>query len=179
MGVDVARLGVDATVFAYFEGDRQLPFELFYNQDTMQTAAKIRERYDAGWHIIAVDDTGIGGGVNDRLREMNVPVHAVNFGQKPQGFLKHRKNLLNARAEMYFVLQEELREQSITLLDDSALHQELASIRLTTSENALVYRMEDKKEISKRLGRSPDRADATALARYGVRLEAYKKAAFF
>jgi phage terminase large subunit len=179
MGVDVARLGMDATVFAYFVGDRQLPFELFYNQDTMQTAAKIRERYDSGWRIIAVDDTGIGGGANDRLKELNVPVHAINFGQKPQGFLKHRKNLLNARAEMYFVLEEELRERSIMLLDDTDLHQELAAIRLTTSENGLTYRMEDKLLIRKRLGRSPDRADATALARYAVRLEAYKKLPFF
>lgn len=170
MGVDVARSGSDSTVFAYFDGNRQLPFETFQYQDTMATANKIKQRYDEGWNVIAVDDTGIGGGVTDRLRELKVPVHAVNFAQKARKLFGYHKELANARAEMYFVLEEEIRNGTIHLLNDASLHRELAAIRLGFSENSIAYRMEDKELTRHRLGHSPDKSDATALARYGLRL---------
>ena len=179
LGVDIAR-NRDATVFALFEGDVQLPFEVFYGTDLMETADRIKQKYDEGFEIIAVDDGGIGGGVTDRLKHLGVKVYPVNFSQRAQGFLKDRKELANARAEMYFVLEEELRDQSITLFDDKQLQQELAAIRLTTNGHSTAYQLEDKELVRRRLGRSPDRADATALARYGVRLKAHeKRLAFF
>jgi hypothetical protein len=170
MGVDVARSGSDSTVFAYFEGGKQLPFETLQYQDTMATANKIHQRYQEGWNVIAVDDTGIGGGVTDRLRELKVPVHAVNFAQKARKLLGYHKELANARAEMYFVLEDEIRNGTIVLLNNASFHRELAAVRLAVSENSLAYRMEDKDLTRQRLGHSPDRSDATALARYGLRL---------
>jgi phage terminase large subunit len=172
MGVDVARSGPDSTVFAYFDGDRQLPFETFQAQDTMRTAELIKARYDAGWRRIAIDDTGVGGGVTDRLRQLGVPVIAVNFGQSPKGFLKQSRmiEMANARAEMYFLLEMELRNREIEIVDDAAFHQELAAIRLSLTESNALYRLEEKELARRRLGRSPDKADATALARYALRL---------
>ena len=179
LGVDIARGGTDETVFAMFDGDVQLPFETFYHSDLMQTANRVKQKYDEGFKIIAIDDSGLGGGVTDRLKELGITIYPVNFNHKPRGFLKHRKDLANARAEMYFVLQEELREESLKLLDDKLFHQELSATRLTTNEHSLAYRMEDKELVRRRLGRSPDRADATALARYAVRLKAHEKRAIF
>ncbi|MDP4198318.1 MAG: hypothetical protein Q8922_04630 [Bacteroidota bacterium] len=174
MGVDVARSGSDSTVFAYFDGPKQLPFETFQYQDTMQTANKLKQRYEEGWTIIAVDDTGIGGGVTDRLREMNVPVLAVNFAQKARSFLGPHKELANARAEMYFVLEQDIRDGSVQLLNIASFHRELAAVRLGFSENSTAYRMEDKDLTRQRLGHSPDRSDATALARYALHLKKYE-----
>ncbi len=184
MGVDISRgNGGDATVFAFFEGNLQLPFETYHTGDLMHTARRIKSIYDKWIEeglteseiAIALDDTGLGGGVSDRLKEMGVPHFAVNFASKARGFLRNRKELANARAEMYFVLEEELRDRSIQILDHKHLHQELAAIRLAVSENSTAYKMEDKELTKRRLGRSPDYADSTALARYALRLKKYEK----
>jgi hypothetical protein len=76
---------------------------------------------------------------------------------------------------MYFVLDDELKRGIIQLTDDHLLHQELTSIGLRQNPSREAYLLETKDDIKHRLGRSPDRADATALARYGLRLEAEKQ----
>jgi hypothetical protein len=128
--------------------------------------------------IIALDDTGVGGGVTDILRSNGIPCHPINFANAAKGFLnnQHRK-IANARAEMYFLLDDELKKKEIKLLDDHKLHQEIAAVRIHHGGDK--YLLENKDDIKKRLGRSPDRADATALARYGLKLEARGKLSKF
>jgi hypothetical protein len=187
MGVDVSRgVGEDATVYAYFDvfddgPDIQLNFHEFYNDDLMSTADRIQREYNRCWVegielVIAIDDTGLGGGVSDKLKREGVPFYPVNFNNKPKGFLPG-KEVANARAEMYFVLNQELRAGKLQLYDHKKFHQELSSIRLDVVKNGTAYKMEDKALTKKRLGRSPDFADATALARYALRLHKYAKRA--
>jgi phage terminase large subunit len=170
MGVDIARSGNDKTVFAFFDGNTQLPFECFFGKNLMKTANRIAELYKLGWRTITLDDTGVGGGVTDRLRELGIPVCAVNFSQSPKNVIRF-KDVSNARAEMYFVLEEELRRGEISITNDKELHQELIAPRLKIAPGG-AYALEEKSAITSRLGRSPDKADATALARYGLRLTA-------
>jgi len=192
MGVDIARgLGEDATVYAYFDvwgesaGDEpsipdvQLPFKRFYDHDLMTTADHIQREYErcaaqGTQLVIALDDTGLGGGVSDKLKREKIPHFAVNFSHSPKGFVRE-KNLANARAEMYFLLAEELRDGKLLLIDHKVFHQELSSIRLDVSKTNGAYKMEDKTLTKQRLGRSPDFADATALARYALQLHKYAK----
>jgi phage terminase large subunit len=171
LGVDIARSGNDRTVFAFFDGNIQLGFESYFGKDLMRTANRIKQLFDEGWTSITLDDTGIGGGVTDRLRELGVPVIAVNFAQSAKGFIK-TKAVANARAEMYFLLESELRACVLKLVKDKELEQELVAMRLKISSNGS-YLIEDKQTLSARLGRSPDKSDATALARYGLRLSEY------
>jgi hypothetical protein len=173
MGVDIARGGEDATVFAFFDGDVQLDFFTMRTSDIIQIAEKIIEYKNSGYDIITLDDTGVGGGVTDHLKSKGIEPNAVNFGSAAQGFFT--KEIANARAEMYFVLDDEIRKEKIQLLDDEMLLQELSSLRLSLTESSRAYRFEPKEDLSKRLGRSPDRADATALARYGIRLAKKEK----
>ena len=172
LGVDIARGGEDETVFSYFDGDVQTHLRAIRTKDILTIAELIADDYANGYAIIAIDDTGIGGGVADILRSRGIPHHAVNFAQSAKGFFRQqRKQLANARAEMYFVLDDELKRGVITLADDAMLHQELASVRLKMNASTEAYLLESKDDIKSRLGRSPDRADATALARYGVKLQ--------
>jgi hypothetical protein len=174
MGVDVARGGKDETVFAFFDGGEQLPFYRFRSRDLLAVADKAREFYEKGFRILAIDDTGVGGGVTDTLRSWGIEPMAVHFAQAAKGFFrKQRKQLANARAEMYFGLDEELKKNEIRLCDDTRLHQELCSVRLRHDITSEAYMLESKDDIRRRLGRSPDRADATALARYALRLAVY------
>lgn len=170
IGVDVARSGEDQTVIAFFDGNTQLPFECTRGRDLMRTANRIKALFDEGWTLIGIDDTGLGGGVVDRLRELNVPVHAISFGAKPAKLID--KELLNVRAELHFVLEDELRRGKIRLLNDVALHQELIAARLSRPQS--LYKIQPKDEIQRELGRSPDKADATMIARYAHRLVTHR-----
>jgi hypothetical protein len=182
LGVDISRgVGEDTTVYASFDvhedgPDIQRLFQTFYDDDLMDTADRIRTEYEKCLAegiqlVIAIDDTGVGGGVSDKLRRDNIPIFAVNFNHKPKGFLRG-KEVANARAEMYFVLNEELLLGKIQLIDFKRFHKELSSIRLDVAKTKnSAYKMEDKSLTRQRLGRSPDYADATALARYALRLK--------
>jgi phage terminase large subunit len=176
IGVDVARSGEDSTVIAFFDGNNQLPFEIVRGKDLMRVANRLRELYHEGWQVIGVDDTGIGGGVVDRLREMNVHVFGVNFGSSPQGYMRD-KPMMNVRTELYFLVEEELRREKISLIDDRELLQELTTVRLREGTNK--YLLESKEILKQRLGRSPDKADATCLARYALRLNEYRGPHFY
>ena len=189
MGVDIARgTGEDSTVYAYFDihedaPDEQLDFKHYYDDDLMATADRIQREYercqDQGIElVIAIDDTGVGGGVSDKLKREGVPFFPVNFGHAPRGFLRE-KEVFNARAEMYFLLSEELHDGAILLLDHKRFHQELSSIRLDVPKNGTGYKMEDKSLTKQRIGRSPDFADATALARYALKLRVHQKTSKF
>jgi phage terminase large subunit len=176
LGVDVARGGEDETCFAFFDGGVQEKLITMRTRDMLSVAERVRKYYDEGWNIITIDDTGIGGGVTDILRSYGIEVNAIHFAQAAKGFFRRqRKQLANARAEMYFVLDDELKRGVIQLADDHLLHQELTSIGLRQNPTSEAYHLESKDDIKQRLGRSPDRADATALARYGLRLEAEKE----
>lgn len=171
MGVDIARGGDDATVLAFFEGNKQLPFRILRSKDIVAIAHSIAKAYDEGFKIITIDDTGVGGGVTDILKSKGISVIPVNFAQQAKNLFKQDdKKLRNARTEMYFVLESELRKDEIILLNDDLLLQELSGLRLDFSESHSVYQFELKTDLARRLGRSPDRADATALARYGLRI---------
>jgi hypothetical protein len=59
---------------------------------------------------IAIDDGGVGGGVVDRLREQDVPVHAVTFGAAAEKRHEGSGKFRNRVSELYWTLREELRE---------------------------------------------------------------------
>ncbi len=175
MGIDIARSGKDETVFAFFDGNTQLPFYAMRTKDLLEIAEKAESFYKQGWEIISLDDTGVGGGVKDILKSRAIPCHPVNFGSSAKGFLNTPyRQFANARAEMYFNLDDELKRCHIKLLDDHKFHQEITAVRIH-SLGSEKYLLEDKNDLKKRLGRSPDRADATVLARYGLKLEEIRK----
>jgi hypothetical protein len=186
LGVDISRgLYGDPTVYASFDcypdaPDLQRLFETQFDEDLMATADRIRTMYQQCCAegielIIAVDDTGVGGGVSDKLKRDDIPHFAVNFAQKPKGFLRG-KLLANARAEMYFLLYDELLKGEIQLLDFPVLHREISAIRLDVAKTMNgAYKLEEKTATKLRLGRSPDYADATVLARYALRLKEIEK----
>lgn len=173
MGIDIARSGKDDTVFAFFDGNMQLPFYTMRTKNLVDIAGKIEEYYHEGWKIIALDDTGVGGGVTDILRTNAIPCHGVNFGAAAKRFIRD-KHMANTRAEMYFLLDDELKKKEIRLISDSKLHQEITAVRLRPLDGREAYLLESKDDLKKRLSRSPDKADATVLARYGLRLEERK-----
>lgn len=159
-GVDVARFGDDQSVVCRRRGRRVYPLRYrFRGLATTELASKIaalaaHEHPDA----IYVDGDGVGGGVVDILRSLNVPnvieVHGAGKGDA----ISH-----NMRAKSWSAMKAALVGREIDLPDDADLAQDLCSVEygynLTTNRIVL----ESKESMRKRGVASPDLADALAL----------------
>lgn len=159
LGVDVARYGDDNTIFCFRKGKnaKSLPMQEYHGLDTMQVAGKILEANSKQKiNTTFIDGGGVGGGVVDRCRELGLNnIVDVNFGAKSDDVL-----CFNKRAEMYSKLKNWLESGSIA--NDIALHNELSSLKFRYTEDRKI-KLEPKEELKKRIGKSPDKADALAL----------------
>lgn len=183
IGVDVARFGDDCTVVAH-KIDKVIPaLHVRNGQDTMKTVGDIvrlyRElleqypEYD-GYVYVKIDDTGVGGGVSDRLKELqNNPIGPEENLDKmaiiPVNFAKKAPKTKSARyyddivTWMWANVRSMLENKEVKLPDDSILIGEYSTRKFSVQSNGKL-RLESKKEMKKRDIPSPDRADAVALA---------------
>jgi len=166
MGVDVARFGDDETVLCIRRGNIILDMQAYRKIDTMETCGKVisaMRRFGIKAQDVKVDDTGVGGGVTDRLREQGHHVKAVNFGEKAQD----SKAYHNLRAEIFWALRKALSPES-----DNRLSIPKIAGKVKAQLSALKYKhdsqgriqIEAKDDYKKRVGRSPDWADALAIS---------------
>lgn len=155
IGCDVARFGDDKTVMFRRKGLKVVEERTFAKQDTMTTAYELWDmaRHDPSIPIY-VDDTGVGGGVTDRLRELGAKIIAVNFGSAPSD----KDRYTSVIDELWFEFP--LDEASIP--DDPQLMAELSG-RQYSYDNRGRRKVESKDDYKKRNGNSPDRADALLL----------------
>lgn len=169
IGVDVARFGDDESVIYFRKGrdGRSTPPIRRRSIDTMNlaglvAAAYLEHRADA----VFVDGTGVGGGVVDRLRQLNVPVVDVQFGAKSDnsyGAVESGVVYANKRAEIWGSLREWLSIGAIP--DDEQLKAELVGPQYgyVEREGGSAILLEAKKDMKSRGLASPDQADALAL----------------
>jgi hypothetical protein len=110
--------------------------------------------------IVRVDVVGVGGGVVDVLcREPSIVVEEVNAGASPSS-----PTFMRVRDELWWTLRDWLRAGG-ALPSDPKLEAELLAPTYSYGPTGRIS-VEEKSEIKKRLRRSPDRADALALAVY-------------
>jgi hypothetical protein len=164
VGADIARFGGDSTVFVKRQGLQVVDVRIFHKLDTQDVASQLYSFAGDG-ATVNVDDTGVGGGVTDRLRRLgNLRVNPVNFGS----CANDKKKYPDIISEMWFNLAQMM--PTIGLKNDPELLAELAArqFKYTADERRKV---ESKEEYKKRTGRhSPDRADATILCFYRPRM---------
>ncbi|WP_254908299.1 MULTISPECIES: hypothetical protein [unclassified Enterococcus] len=184
IGVDVARFGDDSTIIFPRMGAKALPFEKYSKQDTMQTTGRVlkaAKRMMSDYPninkvFIKVDDTGVGGGVTDRLKEIIseeklpykvIPVnngesstddYYANKGTQIWGDIKEllEQNISNSVNDI---------EAAIELPDNANLIKELSTRKFKMTSNGKI-RLESKEDMKKRNVGSPDIADALTLAFY-------------
>jgi phage terminase large subunit len=157
VSIDVARYG-DKTVFYALENNVVLAKEVHEKKSTMETVGLAtifakKHKIDA----FAVDEIGVGGGVGDRLVELEHQVIFVNAAQK-EGV---RTDCFNRRAEIYLNGSEIFEAGKVSILkEDKDLIEQLSWAKYKTIKSNGVYQVEPKDDIKKRFGRSPDNADA-------------------
>jgi hypothetical protein len=161
LGVDVARFGGDASAIAAWRGKQLLSVTLRRGLDTMAVASWVvgeMNRQQAA--RVFVDVIGIGAGVVDRLNQLghSRQVQAVNVGAGAQ----RPKLYLNRRAELFWDFRTALEKGEVSLPDDPQLISELSSFRYQYNASGKIQ-LESKDETKRRVGHSPDRADACVL----------------
>ncbi|MCL2206414.1 MAG: phage terminase large subunit [Treponema sp.] len=158
IGVDVGRFGKDKTQMYRRRGAKTIAHRELSKKDTQFVAKEVWEFADKDRSIaIKVDDTGIGGGVTDRLAELGANVIPINFGGSP----KDKKKYETVADEMWFDFPIDVAE----IPNDPQLLQELGG-RLYDHDKIGRRKIEQKKKFKERFGRSPDKADALLLCYY-------------
>ena len=165
----VARFGADRTVVYRRQGPVCRLVWRTQGRDTQEVAGrqKIMAEDDPEVDTIIVDDTGLGGGVTDRLNEEQprngeVRIVAFNGGEKAT----RSDRYVNRMAEAWMELGEAFREGNIDIDDNPSVISQLSSRRFTIQGDRRI-KLESKEEYKKRsTGGSPDDADALAMC-YG------------
>lgn len=168
LGVDVARFGDDASVIYIRKGrdGRTHPPIILRGVDTMTLAGKVSELYGAlHANAVFVDGGGVGGGVVDRLRQLSVPVWDIQFGAKSDRPIGDESiRFANKRCEMWGHMKEWLKGGAIgdVRAGDHSLADEISSLEYAYNSRDEIQ-LEKKVDLKKRMGFSPDLADALAL----------------
>ena len=192
LSCDVARFGTDRTVVYRRQGHRCRKLWDVQGHDTQQIAGQLvllaeavgtckqhraelveplvrpqadcdKCRPDLSVDII-VDETGIGAGVVDRLNEQdirggNASVSGFNGGEKADA----NDRYINAIGEAWLELGKAFKNGMIDIDDNPALIAQLSSRRYKIQGDRRLA-LETKADYKKRSHRSPDDADALAMA---------------
>jgi hypothetical protein len=179
LGVDVAGAteGSDSSVLApmhknYVIGHIQVYPEGNIDTATMEVAGYVKGFVDINTKAIPIIDViGIGTGVADRLSEMEYGIRRFIASEKTDAMDESGKfGFFNKRAATWWRMREMLNPESgvdVALPPEADLIREL-TVPQWTMQSGARYKIEGKKDIRKRLGRSTDMADAVILALTGL-----------
>ncbi len=178
LGVDVARYGDDSSVIQPVAGRVQLPSTTLRTMDGVEVAGKViewvrdfRTRTGYAEPIKAkVDGIGYGSSCYDHLKHSEeaerlgiVPLE-VNVAESATSVsADNGEGYSRLRDQLWFALRDWLKEGQ--LLKDGVLEAELVAPTYSFDAQGR-YKVASKDEIKKLLKRSPDHADALALAVY-------------
>ena len=162
-GLDVARFGTDCTALCKRQGPIVTEIRSWRGLDLMQTVGRVVAEYETlppsrRPREILVDSIGVGGGVVDRLQELNLPVRGINVAESPS----MGDTYLNLRSELWFKAKAWLEDRGCKLPKNDQLIAELTSIRYGFTSSGKM-KAESKDEMRKRGLASPDLADALCL----------------
>ena len=191
-GVDVARFGNDETVIYRNARGKLHIAKHRRGQDLMATVGDIVALYRKtiqefpeyrGRIYVNIDDTGLGGGVTDRLREVKreqnlrrlfvVPINAAEKIETdtPAG-KKAAEHYNNLTTHMWASLRELLENNEIEIADDEETVAQLSSRKYFMASNGKLQ-LESKEDMKERGLDSPDRGDAAALSVYLGKIKKY------
>lgn len=159
-GVDIARFGNDETVFITRQGPKLLDVTRMKGLDTMEVVAELKDYYLKHHHVsLFVDGIGVGSGVVDRSKELQLPVVEVVVSANP----KDGKTYSNLRSELWGNMRDWLKNGADIPQGERDLQEQLGSMRYGYNSKMQIQLM-SKRDIKKKLQKdSPDIADALAL----------------
>lgn len=183
LGVDIAGMGRDSSVFCERKGVWVAPF-VAHNSggkaDHMQVAGQIyalrRRQIDM---YVSIDTIGEGAGTYSRLLELDREEYIISCkysetakstNGKPLSDITGQYQFLNMRAYLFWAIRDWLNPANDTgamLPPDAQFDEEATEIRWGFRSDGRIY-IEPKEDIKERLGRSPDKFDALANTFYPI-----------
>ena len=177
-GADIARFGSNRTVRTLIAGNQFLWSKATAKEDTMESATRIigdLQAYEPA--MVQIDETGIGGAVVDRVRQVlkdRYPIVGVNNGGKANNEIK----FANRGSEMWWNVRDSFERDQIgfTMDDPEAVDELINDLnRPTYAYNRKQQLIVDKFGLPRgtneygltteeRAAKSPDRGDSFVLA---------------
>ena len=168
LGVDPSRGGRDATVICTRHKWWVAPLDSYDNLKTGgDVAAAVIKKIGHDTNIpVFVDSIGVGTSVVDHLQSFSINVIPINGAAKADDMntdISGTLGFANKRAEIWWRVRELLSDETsaeLALPQDNRLKADLCTPRFTLNARGIL--IEDKQQIYRRLGRSPDSGDALA-----------------
>lgn len=165
LAVDPARFGGDEAAIVLNTGGKIEVIATYKTMDLMELAARVHKHaIDLEVDQVRVDSVGVGGGVQDRLVQLNIGagrpyavIEMVASSSAPDRSL-HR----NARAYWYDSMKYRVRSGNIDLPDNKELLNEMSRVRYSYPNG--IMQIEGKEEMRKRGVKSPNILDAAVMA---------------
>ena len=163
MGVDIARNEVsnldatDESVVALRQGNKLHELRTFKDMDPVDLAREIARIIDVREpEVVFIDTVGVGWAIPGILNDWGYNAHGVNNGNQAI----HPEKYANRRVEMYDAMREWLKTADIP--DDPDFRKELELIDFF-HDGKNRWCLEQKRDLKKREGISPDRVDAVSM----------------
>ena len=159
-GLDVARYGDDASVLCIRQGRHLIELQSWKKLSLMELAGRVLDLLNTAEEPpeeILVDSIGLGAGVLDRLRELDINARGVNVSESPAMADRYA----NLRAELWDLTKSWFNEE-VQIPNDDSLIADLTAPRYSFNSSGKMI-VESKAETKKRLGRSTDFADSLVL----------------
>jgi hypothetical protein len=175
IGGDIADVGRDMTCLYTMLGNKQIDKKFYGRRDTFQSAGVIKtdvlKHYVNHYVRVGIDHTGVGAGTYNDLnndgdiKHPGVEICPLDFGANA----KEENKYANLVTEMYAITALDFESEDGFILDyDAELLNELASrkFKYIIKGGRTLLALESKDDFKKRIGHSPDRADAFVMTNY-------------
>lgn len=161
IGCDVARFGDDNTQIYIRKGNYIIDEITLSKKSTMRGCgeiSRVAKEYEELDIYAKIDTVGVGGGVADRLVELDINnlniVETIN-NEKANDEEEYSDKI----TEMFYDFKEKLEKGLVSMLDDEELIEDLAGRKYEFDSRGRL-RIESKKKFKERFGRSPDKGDS-------------------
>jgi len=162
LSVDVARFGVDKTVYTLLDyvDDIYRVVDIMSDdqKSTMQVAGKVMALNALhNFDRINIDESGLGGGPLDRIREQDIEATGVVAGSKCTSE-EVSKKCLNLKAELYAAAKRRFEQNTLKIIGRSELKRDLRQMKRDYQSNGKLKIIDPDK--------SPDFADSLVYGLY-------------
>jgi hypothetical protein len=163
----------DMTQMCFLDFIKPLETGAVQTPDISRKTILMQDTYNIGASNTVIDSDGVGAGVVGEIEQFYnrkvVEFHSnksISDNFKYPDFLQYLEYYTfgNIRCQLAFVLRELIINGQFNILDNRELINELAEIRFINRKGK--FYLESKNEMKKRIGKSPDIADALIYSMY-------------
>tara|TARA_R100001230_G_C5688170_1_gene199136 strand:+ start:1848 stop:3260 length:1413 start_codon:yes stop_codon:yes gene_type:complete len=166
--LDVARHGADSSVLVKKQGNIITDIKTWKRLDLMELSGRVQAEFDTTEPEnrpmeVYIDVIGMGYGVLDSLNAIGrLNAVGINVAESPS----QKETYMNLRSELWFKFRSFLEGKMCKLPANEYMIADLISVKYKFTAGGKIQ-VESKDQIKKRIGRSPDVADALVLLMAG------------